>query len=163
MLRLLGGVLIVSGGILLRETILRAARKELQTQRELRDALLQLEKEIKFTLTPLPKLLLRDDFEPYAAQYFRKVGRDLLRGETLAESWAAHAQTLSLPQRIRDRFARLGVSLSGEEESVRRTLLLMVSELSESIEAQERIRRERERLTTVLCISISLMLVLLLI
>ena len=44
MLRLFGGVLILGGGMLLRGTLLSASRRELQTQYELREALMLLEK-----------------------------------------------------------------------------------------------------------------------
>ena len=161
MVRLLGGVLIISSGLLLRGTILRASRRELETQRELRDALLLLEKEIKFTLMPLPKLL-RMEFGCCVSAFFSAVSDDLCSEKTLSESWQTHTQRLFLPQRIKLRFARLGADLVGEEESIRRTLLLMAEELSESMEAQERTQRERERLTTALCLSGSFLLVLVL-
>lgn len=163
MLRLLGGGMILAGGILLRGTILSASRRELQTQCELRDALMLLEKEIKFTLTPMPKLLMSENFGASVSEFFAAICNDLQREKTLAQSWSTHAQDLALPQRIKGRFARLGRSLSGDEDSVRQALALMAETLSESIETQERTQRDRERLTTMLCISASIMLVLVLI
>lgn len=163
MLRLLGGALILVGGIQLRGMILSASRRELQTQYELRDALVQLEKEVKFTLTPMPKLLMSGDFGPNVSAFFAAVCDDLRLEKTLAESWSAQAQSLPLPRRIKERFTRLGLSLSGDEESVRQALVLMAEELSESTENQERTQRDRERLTTGLCMSASIMLALVLI
>ena len=162
MLRLFGGVLILGGGMLLRGTLLSASRRELQTQYELCEALMLLEKEITFTLTPLPKLLLRKDFGTCAGAFFTAVSGELCLGKTLAQSWFDCAQALSLPPRIKERFARLGANLGGDENGVRRTLQLMAEELSGSIGTQERAQRERERLTTVLCLSASLILVLVL-
>lgn len=163
MLRLFGAGMILAGGILLRGTILSASRRELQTQCELRDALMLLEKEIKFTLTPMPKLLMSENFGASVSEYFSAVCEDLRMEKTLAESWSAHAQNLALPQRIKERFVRLGRSLDGDEESVRQALVLMAEVLSESIETQERTQCERERLTTMLCISASIMLALMLV
>ena len=111
MLRLFGGVLILGGGMLLRGTLLSASRRELQTQYELREALMLLEKEITFTLTPLPKLLLRKDFGTCQQGTLpgENARAELVRLRTGAVPAAAHQRALCTPwgepRRRRDRCA----------------------------------------------------------
>lgn len=163
MLRLAGGTLILFAGVLLRGALLGGAREELRTLRTMRDALLALEREIALTLAPLPELLSRGGFGEAADAFFAAVSDAVQSGQTLGDAWRDAAQRIFLPNGQKTRFARLGSMLGGGEESVRRTLLFAADELSRTIEAREREKRERERLTTALCFSGSLLLAMILI
>ena len=131
--------------------------------RGLRDALLALEREIALSLTPLPVLLVRGGYGEAVDTFFASVSEGLRAGGTLGDCWAASAQSLTLPQAEKDRAAHLGTTLGGDEESVRRALLFTTDELSKALEARERERAQRERVTTALCVSASAFLLLILI
>ena len=163
MLRGIGAILIIGSGLLLRGTIVSKARWEERTMRGLRDALLAIEREIALNLTPLPVLFVRGGYGEIADAFFASVSGGLRAGGTLHDCWAASAQTLTLPQTVKDRVAYFGASLGGDEESVRRALRSMADELSAALEARGRERAQRERVTTALCVSTSVFLVLILI
>ena len=129
----------------------------------LRDALLAIEREIALTLTPLPALFTRGGYGDAADAFFMSVSEGLHAGGVLRSCWAVSAQTLTLPQTVKERVAHFGASLGGDEESVRRALRTMADELSAALEARERERAQRERVTTALCVSASVFLLLILI
>ena len=162
MLRTVGAGLICGAGLLLRTSLLAAHRAETDTVRDLRDALLALEREVALTLTPLPALFLRGGFGKTADAFFTQVAQEIHAGKTLAESWAECSGALMLPQEVKLRVVRLGAHLGGDEESVRRALLASAQELSGVLERREREQSSRERITTALCLSGSLLLLLLL-
>ena len=163
MLRGIGAILIIGSGLLLRGTIMSKARREERTMQGLRDALLAIEREIALTLTPLPALFARGGCGEIADTFFISVSEGLRAGGTFARCWAVSAQTLTLPQTVKERVAYFGASLGGDEESVRRALRSMADELSAALEARERERAQRERVTTALCVSASVFLLLILI
>ena len=162
MLRGIGAMAILSAGLMLRGTILSKARREERTMREMRDALLALEREIALNLTPLPVLFPRGGYGEETDAFFASVSEGLRAGGTLRDCWAVSAQTLSLPQEEKERVARLGTMLGGDEESVRRALRAMADELSAALKARKRERAQRERVTTALCASASVFLLLIL-
>ena len=129
----------------------------------LRDALLALEREIALNLTPLPKLFARGGCGEIADAFFASVSEGLRAGGTLRDCWAASAQTLTLPEAERERVAQFAATLSGDEKAVRRALRAMAGELSGALEARERERAQRERVTTAICVSASTFLLLMLI
>ena len=163
MLRGIGAVLVLGAGLLLRGTIVSRMRREERTIRELRDALLALEREIALTLAPLPALFARGSPGEIADAFFASVSEGLRAGGTLCDCWAASAQTLSLPQAEKDRVAHLGATLGGDEDAVCRALRSMAGELSGALEARESGRAQRERVTTAVCVSASAFLLLMLI
>ena len=154
---------IVGAGLMLRGTILSKARREERTMLALRDALLALEREIALNLTPLPVLFASGGYGEIADAFFASVSEGLRAGGTLRSCWTASAQMLTLPQMEKERVARFGVTLGGDEEAVRRALRTMADELSAAIEARGRDRAQRERVTTALCVSASTFLLLMLV
>lgn len=163
MLRGIGAVAILGAGLMLRGTLVSKARREERTMRALRDALLAIEREIALTLTPLPVLFARGGCGEIADAFFAPVSEGLRAGGTLRDCWAVSAQTLTLPQAVKDRVAYFGATLCGDEESVRRSLRSMADELSEAMEVRSRERAQRERVTTAICVSASTFLLLMLI
>ena len=163
MLRGIGAMAILGAGLMLRGAILSKARREERTMRGLRDALLALEREIALNLTPMQKLFTRGGYGEIADAFFALVSEGLRAGGTLRDCWATSAETLTLPQAERSRVAQFGASLDGDEEAVRRALRAMADELSAALEARERERAQRERVTTAICVSGSAFLLLVLI
>lgn len=163
MLRGIGAMAIFGAGLMLRGTILSKARREERTMRQMRDALRSLEREIALTLTPLPVLFARGGYGEAVDAFFASVSEGLRAGGTLASCWAASAEALTLPLSLKDRAARFGTTLGGDEESVRRALCTMEDELSDALEMYQRERSGRERVTTALCVSGSALLLLMLI
>ena len=160
MLRGIGATLIVGAGLLLRGTILSKARREERTMQTLRDALLALEREITLTLAPLPVLFARSGYGEAADAFFTSVSEGLRADGTLRDCWAVSAQTLTLPLAEKERVARLGASLGGDEEAVCCALRAMADELSNTLEARASGRAQRERVTTAICVSGSAFLLL---
>lgn len=163
MLRGIGAMAIFGAGLLLRGTIVSKARREERTMCALRDALLALEREIALNLTPLPVLFTRGGYGEIADAFFASVSEGLRAGGTLRDGWAASACELTLPQTEKDRVAQFGAMLGGDEESVRRALRTMADELSNTLEARQQERSQRERVTTAICVSASAVLLLVLI
>ena len=163
MLRGIGAMAILGAGLMLRGTILSKARREERTMRALRDALLTLEREIALNLTPLPVLFARGGYGEIADALLASVSEGLRAGGTLRDCWAASAQSLTLPQAVKERVAHLGAMLGGDEEAVRCALRTMADELSAAMEVRERGRAQRERVTTAICVSASMFLLLILI
>ena len=153
---------IFGAGLMLRGTIVSRSRREERTMRGLRDALLAIEREIALNLTPLPVLFVRGGYGEIADTFFSSVSEGLRVGGTLRSCWAASAQTLTLPQTEKERVAHLGATLGGDEEAVRRALRAMADELSEALERRQYEQAQRERVTTVLCVSGSTLLLLML-
>lgn len=162
MLRGVGAILIFGAGLLLRGTIVSKARREERTMRGICDALLALEREIALNLTPLPVLFARGGYGEAVDAFFASVGEGLRVGGTLRSCWAASAQTLTLPQAEKERVVHLGATLGGDEEAVRRALRTMADELSDALERRQYEQAQRERVTTVLCVSGSTLLLLML-
>ena len=154
---------IFGAGLMLRGTIVSKARREERTMQALRDALLALEREIALNLTPLPVLFARGGYGEIADAFFTSVSEGLRVGGILRDCWAASARTLTLPQAERERVAHLGTMLGGDEDAVRRALRAMADELSTALEARQRGRAQRERVTTAICVSASTFLLLILI
>ena len=155
-------MLILGAGFRLRGTILSKSRRSERTLRQMRDALLALEREIAFALTPLPMLFARGGYGEAVDAFFASVSGGLRAGGTLASCWAASTETLTLPLSLKDRVARFGTTLGGDEEGVRRALRAMADELTDALEMYRRERSGRERITTALCVSGSVLLLLIL-
>ena len=161
MLRWLGAGLILCGGLSVRYRLLESERRTQRTRRALAGAFEAMEAEIRLLLTPVPSLL-RSPCGDGADAFFANVSKALASGAPLAEGWRRAAETLALPEDERETVAALGVRLGGTEESACAALTLAVAMLRRAYEAAEAGRRERERLTTTLCISISLLLIVIL-
>ncbi len=155
MLRWLGAGLILCGGLAARRTLLEGERRAQRTRRELAAALEAMRSEIRLLLTPIPTLLLRT-YGGEADAFFASVSERLRRGEPLGEAWRRPAEELPLPDAERQAVSALGARLDDSEEGACAALALCASALRRSYEASEAQKRERERLTSAICISISL-------
>lgn len=161
MLRWLGAVLILWGGLLTRRALLEEERRARRLRRELADALENMEAEIRLLLTPLPSLLRRE-WGGEAKDFFGAVSGGLRRGESFPSAWRAAAAQLPLPEPERAAVAALAERLGGGEENACAALRLCAGALRRSLTDLETAGPQRERLITVSCICISLFLAILL-
>ena len=163
MVKLLGGLLVLSGGGLAWVLRRLEGKRRRDTLAELLWALRQMGEEIRMTRTPLPRLM-----ESLAADCGVEVSALLLaaaeaagRGEGLAETWREYAA--ALPLLPRDQEILRNLDLRGDEEHLGRELALVERRLADSLEELEKRRPEEDKRTAALCFSAAALLVILLI
>lgn len=160
-MKLLGATLILCAAALVCHALLAERRRERETLRELSAALESLEREVRASLTPLPRLLARRGYGQYADAFFAAM---LECGELpLPERWRAAALSLPLSPREREVVARPASALGGEEDDLLRALRAAATELRRALEEKERARAGETRLITSLAFSLGLLLTILLI
>lgn len=157
MLRGLGVLLILCGGLMARHTLLAEERNAQRTRRALAEAFDGMAAEIRLLLTPLPVLLSRD-WGRGAAGFFSAVSDALKSGEELREAWRNASAGLPLQEKERESIAAMADRLTGGEESACAALNLTASILRRNLEAADVALPARERLVTATCVSISLFL-----
>ena len=135
-MKLLGAALILCGAALQCHALLGARRQERAALRELSAALESLERGIRASLTPLPRLLGQRGAGKYADAFFADVLAQLENGTPLPDGWREAAARTPL----------------GEREQA----LLSLTE-------RERQSARDTRLVTTLCFSLSLLVTILLI
>ena len=155
MLRWFGAGLILCGGIMARQTVVRAAAAMQRTRCALAELFDTLRAEIEAFLSPLPLLLCRLSDNAFAAQAAKR----LKAGATLERAWEDAARTLPLTEREREQVAALGKRLDAEEKSVCAALSLAASALRQTYEKTETERHANERLITSAFMSISLFII----
>lgn len=163
MMKLMGSLLILTGGGLLRQTRLRADRRRKQALTDLAAALSAMSGEIRMARTPMPELLRRQA-EACGADvgaFLRSAAAASAGEEGLAGGWARGVPDLPLDEPERELL--LGLDLRGDEEQVCKALSLVSLRLGRRAEEQERKRPEETKRTTALCFSGAALLVILLI
>ncbi len=164
MMKLLGSVCILSGGLLARWCQVRERRLQLDTLSGLLTALRRMGEEIRLTRTPLPSLLegLAVCAGPAGGLFW--AGAEAARtGGDLPAVWAGAAAELPLSKEDQAALTELGNRLHGDEESVCKAISLVTSTLSSSLEVRRRKGPEEEKRATALCLSGAALLVILLI
>ena len=164
MLKLLGSVFVLCGGVMAVLQRMREERRRSNTLADITDALRRIAEEIRLLRTPLPRLLERaaNGCGTETAAFFRWVSVALQNGETAEESWRQAAVRLPLPQRERSAVSKIGNCLKGDENSICNGILLAIYELKKSAEEWDRRRSEETKRTTALYLSGAAMLVILL-
>lgn len=157
MLRMFGGVLIFSGGLLARRAWVETCRREQSMRRELEEAFLRMADEIHVLRTPLP-VLLRRQCGRETERFFQDIISNINKYKSIDMAWRKSSERLALPSADRAAISSVGQRVGGEEESVCAALMLCAAELHRNREAVEAGRMERERLITAVCVSISLFL-----
>ena len=164
MTRLIGAALLLSGTALLYGGIAGGRRRELCALRELIAALEFLERGVRASLTPMPRLLAQRGLGVQADAFFTRL-RGLLRADdgcSFAECWRAAAEPLPLRPQEKEMLAALGAALGGEEESVLLALQNTARALRTALSAREAAQRQESRLSGTLCFSGGLLLTILL-
>lgn len=163
MLKLMGSLLIFSGGVLARQRCVAAWRRQREALDSLAGALERLAEEIRATALPLPRLLSETADHGAAGDFFRAVLLRLRGGDSLPWAWEQAAAALPLSPEDRRALAGAGEGLRGSEEQVCRSLETASAQLGRSLEEVRRRQRERERQATALSFSAAALLVILLI
>ena len=121
-MKLLGAALILCGAALQCHALLGARRQERAALRELSAALEGLERGIRASLTPLPRLLGQRGAGKYADAFFADVLAQLENGTPLPDGWRKAAARTPLGEREQAVLSGLADALGGEEDAVLRAL-----------------------------------------
>ena len=151
-MKLLGAALILCGAALQCHALLGARRQERAALRELSAALEGLERGIRASLMPLPRLLGQRGAGKYADAFFADVLAQLENGTPLPDGWREAAARTPLGEREQAVLSGLADAGGGEGDAVRGTLT-----------ERERQSARDTRLVTTLCFSLSLLVTILLI
>lgn len=164
MVKLLGSLLILGGGLWARWSMVSVCRRELDTLSELTACLSEMAEEIRQARTPLPELLdrLGRGRGTEVTAFFSHVAGVVRQGGDAALAWRQAAEELPLCDEDRDVLTEAGRQLGGDETSVCKGISLVTSHLTRSLEEQRRSRGEREKRVTALCFSAAALLVILL-
>ena len=116
MIKLMGSLLILAGGVLIRQTRLAEYRRRLRTLTDLASSLRRMSDEIRTLRRPLPELMryLSGACGPEAGTFFKEAAAQAERGEDLSEVWRHLARALPLSQRDRavlEEIFRVGTTL----------------------------------------------------
>lgn len=162
MRKLLGSLLILTGGGLIWLLQSRERRRRRQVLSDLLTALRQLGESIRMTRTPLPRLLesLAADCGPEAADLLRISALAAERGEDLGAVWRAGVGKLPLEER--DKALLRSLDLRGDEEHICKGISLVTYTLTERLALLERRRSEEDKRGAALCFSGAALLVILL-
>ena len=165
MIKLVGSLCILAGGVLICRTNLASYRRHLNTLSDLTLSLRRMGEEVRTLRRPLPELMrsLSGSCGPECGAFLNSVAGQAEGGEDLCAAWMRQAQTLSLSERERAALAALGDDLRGDEAQICRAVELAVRMLAESRDELEQNRRAEEKRTTALSLSAAALLVILLI
>ena len=162
-MKLLGAILILCGAALQCHALLGARKQERAALRELSSALEGLERRIRSSLTPLPRLLGHCGAGRYADAFFTDVLAQLEDGTPLPDGWREAATRTPLAEREQTVLAGLADALGGDEDTVLRALRTAAQTLRDTLAERERQSARDTRLVTTLCFSLSLLVTILLI
>ena len=165
MLKLVGSVHVLAGGVLTQTIRLAERRRQWDTLSALLSALRQMAEEIRLTRRPMLPLLeeLQTDCGGAVSAFFGIVGEGLRRREPLPSAWRRACERLELPVDGRETLAALGASLGGDEEQACKALELAIRTLEKAAGERAAERRAEDRRAAALCFSASALLVILLI
>ena len=162
-MKLLGAALILCGAALQCHALLGARRQERAALRELSAALGGLERGIRASLMPLPRLLGQRGAGKYADAFFADVLAQLENGTPLPDGWREAAARTPLGEREQAVLSGLADTFGGEEDDLLRSLRTAAKTLRDTLREREREGARDTRLVTTLCFSLSLLVTILLI
>ena len=160
---LAGSLWVLAAGFLVWRSRREVRRRRRNALADLTAALERLEEEIRLVRTPLPTLLekLARDCRPDAAALFTGTARAARTGGDPVFAWRAASEALPLAEE--DREALRSLTLTGDEDRVRREAELVRARLARSLEALEAREPEEARRSAAFCFSAAALLVILLI
>jgi len=164
MLKLVGSLLIASGGALAWYLQLSERKRRRDALSDLQTAFRRMGEEVRMARTPLPALLerLAADCGPEAAAFFTAVSRAAMEGEDLPLVWRREAEALPLDGEDKSAVLELGSDLQGDEEKVCKAVSHVTYTLAKGAEKAERERPEKEKRAAAIWFSASALLVILL-
>ena len=165
MIKLVGSLCILTGGVLIRQTLLREYRRRLVALSDLSASLRGMGAEIRVMHRPLPEVMrsMSRSCGPEACSFFSGIAVQAERGEDPVLCWKRMAHTLPLSERDCGILTALGDDLRGDETRVCSALDLAANRLAESRDTLEKERQAETRRTTALSLSAAALLVILLI
>ena len=165
MIKLMGSLLILAGGILIRQIRLMEYRRRLHTLADLASSLRRMSDEIRTLRRPLPELMqsLSGTCGPEAGTFFKEAAVRAEHGEDLSEVWRHLSGALPLSERDRAALEELGDDLRGYAAQLCGAAELASRALSKSRDELEEGRLAEEKRITALSLSAALLLVILLI
>lgn len=165
MLKILGSVCILGGGVLARHLQAAERRRELDTLSDLLRVLRRMAEEIRMARTPMPLLLerLSEGCGGEAGTFLHTVSAAAQRGEDLGQAWRRTAAVLPLSGGSAAVLTELGDELRGDEECVCKAISLVAYSMARDVEEQTRRRPEEARQSAALWFSGAALLVILLI
>lgn len=165
MVKLLGSLFVLGGGLLAAWQGVLEGRRRWDTLSDMMVSLRRMAEEIRMARTPLLSLMetLAESCHKETGAFFLQAVGAIRRGDDLASVWKEAAEELTLAEQDRKTVAAVGDSLQGDEENVCKAISLAVYELAKSAEQWERIRPEEAKRRLALWISGAALLVILLI
>ena len=165
MLKLLGSLCILSGGVLAWSFQKTDRRRRRDTLSDFLRAFRRMAETVRMTRTPLPALLdsLAADCGADAAAFFAAAADAARQKEDLSKAWRIPAECLPLSKVDKAAIASLGGELQGDEESVCKAVSAVVYRLAKSAEELERTWPEAQKQAAALWFSAAALLVILLI
>jgi len=163
-LKLLGSLLIASGGVMAWRFQMSERRRRRDALDDLQTAFRRMGEEVRMARTPLPALLerLAGGCGPEAAAFFTAVSRAAGEGEALSPAWRRAAAALPLDGEDKSAVLALGDELRGDEEKVCKAVSHAAWTLAKGAEKAERERPEKEKRAAALWFTASALLVILL-
>lgn len=165
MLKFIGSLCVLGGGVLVRYFQAAERRREMDTLSGLLSALRRMAEEIRMARLPLPQLFDRITAGCNAdvKAFFSAAAAAARQGEQLEDTWRKAAAALPLSNASRTALGELGSSFHGDEENICKGISVVIYTLAK--EAEERTRRQPEeaKRATALCLSAAALLVILLI
>lgn len=165
MIRVLGALLILGGGGVQRWLMLREKRRARETLRELSLALETLARELRMSLAPLPRLLLRSGLGKTADAFFACVMRSYAAGggdRPLADCWQDAVEELGLSPQDANTVVSVASAFGAQEDELASALNTAALSLRASLLERQSVQRQEEKLVTTLCLSLSILLTVLL-
>lgn len=138
MTKLIGGLCILSGGLILRWMQLRERTRTMELLEGLISALARMETEIRYCRPPLPELLdgLKSAEPTELGGFFRQLRQNVGKGSLSEKVWKGSVWRLSLPDPCLEALDKLGTAFRGDEEG----LLCSLEATAQAL------RRERDQL-----------------
>ena len=157
MIRLFGVLLVFLGSGGMAALLMKIRRRELQTIEELLYVLHRMEREIRCEGRGLFSIFsaLAEEAEGEARRFFVRLlqQRQSCAEEPLAQQWDRCVSDLSLPREGERLWRELGRRLSGDKESVEKSLLLASEALTALQQSRQCAVPEERRVVTALCLS----------
>ena len=164
MIRGLGCLLILSGGVGAEVLHARASRRLLETLEGFSGLFERMENEIRMNRTPLVQLMKRllPGTRREVRQFLEAAVQAAEQGISLPGAWRRESARLTVDAHTRALIREVGDKLCGDEEGACRALHLAARQLAERAETLRRERGDKERRAAVLYVSAAAFLVILL-
>ena len=165
MLKLVGGLCILSGGLTLRWMVLWERARTLELLDGLVTALTRIETELRFRRPALPELLEEGSLgRPQEVNAFFRRIQALVTAGTLSEAaWSAEVACLPIPPHSQALLDKLGGVLRGDEQGLLQGLNAAAQALGQERDRLQSRQREDRHRFSVCTLSGALLLILLLI